>query len=170
MPIASIPGDLFVGRTEELEHLLQALRLTAEQHGRMDVLVGEPGIGKTRLADELCARARAQGVLVLSGRCLEDAGTPAYWPWAQAIEPYLESLKPKELAARLGPWAPLLATAFLAVRRILPTLKLFSTTSDKPEEIRFQLFEAATGLLVRASEENPVLWCSTTCTGRTSAR
>ena len=45
VPIASIPGDLFVGRAEELQHLTEALRLTAEQHGRMDVLVGEPGVG-----------------------------------------------------------------------------------------------------------------------------
>ena len=157
MAIGTIPADLFVGRSQELEHLREALRLACEGSGRMDLLVGEPGIGKTRLADELCSHARKQGVRVLAGRCLEDAGMPAYWPWAQAVEPYLASLKPKELAARLGPEASLVATAFPAIRRLMPTLKPYSTDSDRPDEVRFRLFEVVTDLLVRAAAEQPVL-------------
>jgi len=52
--------------------------------GRVVLLVGEPGIGKTRLADELAQRAVTRGVRVAWGRCWDGGGAPAFWPWVQA--------------------------------------------------------------------------------------
>ena len=51
------PGERFVGRDRELAQLGVALDKITAGHGRMFLLSGEPGIGKTRLADELSARA-----------------------------------------------------------------------------------------------------------------
>ena len=51
MAIGTKPEDLFVGRTEILENLSKALRRAAKGQGRLHMLVGEPGIGKTRLAE-----------------------------------------------------------------------------------------------------------------------
>ena len=50
-------------------------------HGGVVLLAGEPGIGKTRLAEELAAQATAREAYVLWGRCWEGEGAPAFWPW-----------------------------------------------------------------------------------------
>ena len=47
--------------------------------------VGEPGIGKTRLAQELAGVALAGGTTVAWGRCVESDGAPAFWPWRQLL-------------------------------------------------------------------------------------
>jgi len=49
--------------------------------GRMVMLAGEPGIGKTRIAQELSSFAESQGAKVFWGWCYEDEGAPPYWPW-----------------------------------------------------------------------------------------
>src|SRR5262249_4135805 len=71
----------FVGRTVELAALQAGLRDVATGHGRLFLVVGEAGIGKTRIVEELAAHARAVGAQVLFGRCREGEGAPACWPW-----------------------------------------------------------------------------------------
>jgi predicted ATPase len=61
----------FVGREAELAALTADLEAALAGRGGMVLLAGEPGIGKTRLAEELAAQARARGALVLWGRCWE---------------------------------------------------------------------------------------------------
>lgn len=68
------PGERFVGRERELALLGGALDNAIAGHGRMFVVSGEPGIGKTRLADEFSARAQARGIRVIWGRCWEGGG------------------------------------------------------------------------------------------------
>jgi hypothetical protein len=53
--------------------------------GALYLLVGEPGIGKTRLASELAARAADRQVRVSWGRCWEAGGAPAFWPWQEVL-------------------------------------------------------------------------------------
>ena len=71
----------FVGRQREMAELTAALDDALSGHGRMVMLVGEPGIGKTRTAQELAALAEEQGAQVFWGRCYEEQGAPPYWPW-----------------------------------------------------------------------------------------
>ena len=52
------------------------------------MLVGEPGIGKTRTTQELETYAKMRGAQVLWGRTHESAGAPPYWPWIQAGNQY----------------------------------------------------------------------------------
>ena len=52
------------------------------------MLVGEPGIGKTRTAQELETYARMRGAKVLWGRAHEASGAPPYWPWVQVGRAY----------------------------------------------------------------------------------
>jgi DNA-binding SARP family transcriptional activator len=59
----------FVGRKAELAELLHGLEDALAGRGRLLLLAGEPGIGKTRLTEELAARARSRGARVLVGRC-----------------------------------------------------------------------------------------------------
>ncbi len=75
----------FVGRGAELAELRAALDDAAAGRGRLLLISGEPGIGKTRLADEFNLIAASQGARVAWGRCWEGAGAPAYWAWIRLI-------------------------------------------------------------------------------------
>ena len=77
--------DLFVGREQELELLQEALADARDGRGRLVLLAGEPGIGKSRLADEFCRKESADAVSVAWGRCWELGGAPPYWPWSEAL-------------------------------------------------------------------------------------
>ena len=70
-------AELLVGRTAELEVFDQALAALGQGGARAIELVGEPGIGKTRTAEELATYARVRGAKVHWGRCHEGAGAPA---------------------------------------------------------------------------------------------
>ena len=64
----------FVGRQRELLLLVEGLERARAGEGSIVLLAGEPGIGKTRAAEELAAAAVASGTTVLWGRCLESEG------------------------------------------------------------------------------------------------
>ena len=85
------PGlGTFVGHQREMAELKATLEDALSGQGRLVMLVGEPGIGKTRTAQELASHAENLGVQVLWGRCLEEEGAPPYWPWVQPIRSYVE--------------------------------------------------------------------------------
>ncbi len=71
----------FVGRQRELADLKAALDDAIAGQGRLAMLVAEPGIGKTRTAQELASYAETRGTQVLWGRCYEEEGAPPCWPW-----------------------------------------------------------------------------------------
>ena len=81
--------DLFVGREREMAEIVAALDGAVEGRGGLVMLAGEPGIGKTRLTEELAAVAKERGALVTWGACYEDGSAPPYWPWTQAIRSLL---------------------------------------------------------------------------------
>ncbi len=82
-------SSTFVGRQQEMGELTAALEDAMSGRGRLVMLAGEPGIGKSRAAQEIGAYADLRGSRVLWGRCYEEQGTPAYWPWFQAIRAYV---------------------------------------------------------------------------------
>lgn len=88
-PVEQAP---FVGRVAALERLTAALAAAEAGRGSTVLLGGEAGIGKSRVAAELAARARHQGWLVLAGRCIDliGAGVP-YLPVAEAIRSLRDS-------------------------------------------------------------------------------
>jgi len=74
-----------VGRRSELGALRSWLDAARAGAGRLVLCSGEPGIGKTRLAQELAGLALAGGTPVAWGRCVEADGAPAFWPWRQVL-------------------------------------------------------------------------------------
>ena len=66
------------------------------------MVVGEPGIGKTRTMEEFTAHARERGARVLWGRCYEGEGAPPYGPFAEAIGEYATRIEVDELRADLS--------------------------------------------------------------------
>ena len=78
-------GPFLLGRDAELARLRDRLRLAAAGHGGAVVLTGEPGAGKTTVAEAVAHLASPAGVTVAWGRCPDAASTPAYWPWSQVL-------------------------------------------------------------------------------------
>jgi DNA-binding SARP family transcriptional activator len=151
---AAAAGGL-VGRERELGELLAALEDALAGRGRLVVLTGEPGIGKTRLAEELTARATARGGQVLVGRCWEAGGAPAYWPWVQSLRTYVRESEPAALRAAAGDRGGDLAQLVPELRRHVPGLP--EPAALEPDAARFALFDATAELLRNASRERPIV-------------
>jgi DNA-binding SARP family transcriptional activator len=145
----------FVGRDGELAELVGGLDAALAGSGRLVLIAGEPGIGKSRLAEALMEEARSRGAGVLAGRSWEAGGAPAYWPWIQALRAHLRDTEPDALRAQLGAGAGDLA-------QLLPELReQFGPLPEPPglegEGARFRLFEAVRSFLRGAADARPLV-------------
>jgi class 3 adenylate cyclase/DNA-binding NarL/FixJ family response regulator len=136
----ALPTDTFVGRQRELEELHGAFEQACAGHGRIVMLAGEPGIGKTRTAQELAVHATGREAAVLWGRCPEESGAPPYWPWVQVIRAALCDVD-LEFLAELGAAAADIAGIVPEIRDRLPGLEPSAPLGD-PAEARFRMFES----------------------------
>ena len=121
-PAAQVPAIAFVGRERELGELIAGLEDACAGRGRLFLLVGEPGIGKSRLAEELIAQAEARGTRVLIGRCWEAGGAPAYWPWTQSLSALAREVEPERLRGQLAQDGAELVRLVPELRERLPDL------------------------------------------------
>ncbi len=155
----------FVGRGHQLQEMRAALESALSGSGRLILLSGEAGIGKTRLAEELARDAQGRGFSVVWGRCWEGGGAPPYWPWVQILRNvvhHLDSdwLASTGLAARyIAEMIPelRLGLATLASSQSAPSLPSLPAVEDRPEQARFQLFDSISTLLRHAAAANPLL-------------
>ena len=145
----------FVGREAELQELLVGLEDAVAGRGRLFLLSGEPGIGKSRLADELVRSARARGARILIGRCWEAGGAPAYWPWVQSLRSYVRESDTAALRSQLGAGAAAVAQILPELREVLPGLP--EPPSLDSEGARFRLFDATVDFLRNASASRPIV-------------
>ncbi|MCH8061051.1 MAG: protein kinase [Chloroflexi bacterium] len=152
----SLAGGVFVGRQAEMGQLKAALEDALGGKGRMVTLVGEPGIGKTRTAQELATYAGLRGCQVLWGRCHESRGAPPYWPWIQVIRSYVREHEPQQIGTEMGSGAADIAEIVSDVRERLPGLQP-ATKLDDPEQARFRLFDSITAFLKSASGSKPLV-------------
>jgi DNA-binding SARP family transcriptional activator len=144
----------FVGRGAELAELEAGLEGAIAGRGRLFLLAGEPGIGKSRLAEELARRARGRGARVLVGRCWEAGGAPAYWPWVQSLRAYVRESDPATLRAQLGAGAADLAQIVPELRERFPDLP---DAARESEGARFRLFDATADFVRNASGQQPIV-------------
>lgn len=147
---------VFVGRERELHELALGLDEAVAGSGRVFLLAGEPGIGKSRLADEFASAARRRGVTVLWGRCWEAGGAPAYWPWVESIRAYIRACDRTTLVGQLGPGGVDLVQLFPDLRELVGEGSPDVVTD--PDTARFRLFESMSSFLVRASEASPLVF------------
>jgi len=145
----------FVGRTRELAALSAGLEDAFAGRGRLFVIGGEPGIGKSRLAAELAIQARARGARGLWGRCWEAGGAPAYWPWVQSLRGYMRDCGPQDLRALIGRGAPYLVQLLPELSEEFPDVPALPVLD--PEALRFHLFDAAGAFLKRAARVQPLV-------------
>src|SRR4051795_1769650 len=107
-----------VGRAPELSAVDRLLAQVGAGRSAALELVGEPGIGKTRLLAELAARADARGYLVLSGRAGELELDLPFWVFVDALDEYVQSLDPHRLDTLDGDVRAELATVFPSLARL----------------------------------------------------
>jgi len=152
-PLVPAHAEPFVGRDREMAEATRAL--TAALHGQRQLLLlaGEPGIGKTRLAETLSHEARQQGADVFWGRCYEWEGAPPYWPWVELLRACVDSLDNETLVRRAGSGASMLAQILPSLTTRLPGLPPLPLIDR--EEARFQLFDAVTRFIQLAAGEKP---------------
>jgi DNA-binding SARP family transcriptional activator len=148
-------AGVFVGRIWELEALEAGLDDAFAGRGRLFLAVGEPGIGKSRLADEFASRAKQRAALVLWGRCWEGDGASTYWPWVQALRSYIRARDPDVLRTVIGPRAPELAQLVPDLEELIPELN--STRPLDPDSTRFELFDSVTTFVRNAAGEQTLV-------------
>jgi DNA-binding SARP family transcriptional activator len=153
-PAPETGRSVLVGRERELAELVAGLDDAFAARGRLFLVGGEPGIGKSRLAEELIAHAGARGARVLVGRCWEAGGAPAYWPWDQALRPHLRDTNRTALRAQLGDAGADVAAVLPEVRDLLPDLP--PPTALDSEGARFRLLESVASFLRNAASATPL--------------
>jgi class 3 adenylate cyclase/DNA polymerase III delta prime subunit len=152
---AAQAGGVVVGREKEVAQLREALDKAFSGQPRLLLLSGEPGIGKTRLAELVASLAELRGAAVLWGRCDPTGETPTYWPWTQILRDQSERLGTAGLHEDLGSGAD-------PVSRLLPQSKERQTDVGTPNDAdagqaRFRLFDDVTRSLRNASLRRPLV-------------
>lgn len=144
-----------LGRAAEVAALDGALRDARIGRGSLHLIVGEPGIGKTRLAREIADRATGAGGVVVWGRCWEAGGAPPLWPWTEAMRALRDHARAKEAIASLGDDAARLGEL---VPSVAPQGRGRVVEHESADAARFRTFDAARRFLrAIASPEAPVV-------------
>jgi eukaryotic-like serine/threonine-protein kinase len=154
-PLDRLAGGVFVGRDRELDELKDVLEPALAGRGGAILVEGEPGIGKSRLVEELVTYARVRGAQTLSAACHEADGMPAYWPFARAIRGYIREADPVGLAWQLGSDGPELARLVPELRERVPAIGPAEPIED--EAARFRFYEAVAAFLAGLARSRPLL-------------
>ena len=155
-PPARQRARAFVGRDAELAELVAALDGAIDGRGRLVLVSGEPGIGKSRLADALIEAAREREARTLVGRCWEAGGAPAYWPWIQVLRAAMAETAEAALRDQLGTGAANLAQLLPELRERIPEL-VEPLPPLEGEGARFRLFDATLSYLHAAGQACPLV-------------
>ena len=145
---------LFVGRNAELRQLVAGLERALEGRGGMFLLSGEPGIGKTRVAEQLALEAQKRGAAVHWGRSTLAEGAPPYWPWVHILRSVLRDVGDTEFRRLAG-------SALSRTLQVVPDLgghfPDVTPTSIDDEQSRFGIYDSVTRLLLDAAGARPIV-------------
>ena len=136
-----------IGRTSEIEKLRHALDTVGGGLGRVVVIVGEAGVGKSSLVASAAAEARERGARVLLGRCYESQQILPFGPWVDALRGGGVS----QDAATFGELPPVWRAE---LSRLLPEAS--ATHLPAPSDDLLRLFESVTQLIERLASHGPV--------------
>ena len=145
----------FVGREEERAELRRLLDRTAQGRGTLVMIGGEPGVGKTRLAEELAAEARQKNMLILTGHCYEMEGAPPYIPFVEVLEAAARVVPRDNLREALGDSAPEVAKLMPELRRLFPDIP--ASPELPPEQERRSLFNGMREFVARIGRAQPLV-------------
>jgi tetratricopeptide (TPR) repeat protein len=147
------PSEAFVGRSAEIETLRGRLDDARRGRGSLCLVGGEPGIGKTRLAEEVADHAAQTGVRVLRGACWAGDGSPSLWPWIQVLRNYGRDPGAAAVIVGTGPAEDL--------ARLVP--EVFSAPSQPTDQAldldqqQFRVFDSLATVLRKAGDARPLM-------------
>jgi DNA-binding SARP family transcriptional activator len=150
---AELSSRPLIGREPQVAQLDAALRQAVAGRGRLALISGEAGIGKTRLAEELHRLAVQRGAAVLWGRCHEGEGAPAFWPWIQVLRGVGATLSPAEVE-------PLVAPARTVLAPLVPEWGVPGAAPSQhgdPDRGRAQLHQAVVTVIRGAAAVRPAV-------------
>jgi tetratricopeptide (TPR) repeat protein len=145
--------DGLVGREKELAELVPVLERALSGNAALVLIGGEPGIGKTVLADALAAHAHRRG-RVVAGRCWEAGGAPPYWPWVQALREYVRESDVHALREQIGRGGADLTAILPELGELLPDLA--APPTPESDGARFRLFDSIASFLRNAASYQPL--------------
>ncbi len=145
--LGSLPSAPLIGRTDELRRILTLVEAVAGGHGKLIVLAGEPGVGKTRLAQEITLNIRNQGFFIAPGRCYEPQGAVPYYPFIDALASAYSAASSAVRAQVPKNWPEL--------ARLLPSLGT-PRIGDSVSHDQHRLYWEVTGFLQALAAENPL--------------
>src|SRR2546423_3396999 len=134
------PPAAIIGRQRELTLVMN--QYEAARHGQVHVVLlgGDPGIGKTRLLDEIARQTAQDGATILRGGASEAEGMPPYLPFVEALGRYIQTSPLDLLRAQVAAAPQVLATVLPELITRLGELPSFAPLP--PEQTRFRLYEA----------------------------
>jgi predicted ATPase len=156
-PRGSATGETqrpFVGRAAVLAELAHALADASAGRGRIALLTGEPGIGKTHTAERLAEIAAERSARVLTGWASSQPGAPPYWLWVRVLRGLADALDDAALRSRLR-------AASAEIARLLPELRArvpeLAAPDDRADTSPFRLFAAVAAFLHEATRAQPLV-------------
>jgi DNA-binding SARP family transcriptional activator len=146
-----------VGRRAEMERLQRRWKQASQGQGGLVLVTGEPGIGKTRLTEEIAGLVERSGGTVFWGHCFEGDWTPPYGAFAEVVEAMLASGDLEGLRADIDGPGPTLTQIVPGLRTAFPELP--AVVALQPGEERFRLLDALAKLFLARSRRAPLLVC-----------
>ena len=146
---------VFVGREAELRQLQSAFDAATSGQGSLTMVVGEPGIGKTALCEQLATYVSLRNGRALVGHCYEEGSLSLpYLAFVEALRAYAQTCDVSRLREELGSGAPDVARIVSEIRE---RLRIEPRPKGDPEEERYRLLEAVSDFLGSAAVAKPLL-------------
>jgi len=146
--LGALPSGLIVAREAELKRALSSIDAVDRGRGRLLLLTGEPGVGKTRLAQEITLNLRNRDFFVAAGSSYEARMSSAYYPWVDVLST-LYRLAAPNLRSQVAQRFPYLA-------KLLPNENLQTPATGDGQEEQDRLFWSVTGFLQALAETRPL--------------
>ena len=143
----------YVGRKAERAEVRRLLEQAVAGRGGLVLVGGEPGVGKTRMAEEVLVEARQRGCLAITGHCYEMEGTPPFIPFVEMVERSARIVPRAAFREALGDAAAEVARLVPELRQLFPDLP--APVELPPEQQRRYLFNNFLGFLERAARATP---------------
>ena len=143
-----------IGRGAQIDALRKVLAQASEGNGRVALIVGEAGVGKSRLLRAMTDEARAQGFFVLQGACFEAERSIPYAPLLDLVRLFASTAPPAVVAHVLRPAANDLVSIFPELQPLLP--EATPSASVDPESDRRRLFHVLAQAITVLARTQPV--------------
>jgi predicted ATPase/DNA-binding CsgD family transcriptional regulator len=149
----SVISPILIGRTRQFDLITQRLKESRGRAGTVIVISGEAGIGKSRLVHETETYARAQGLTIFQGICLEQDRALAYAPFLDLLRTFILTLSPSQIKQEFKTSAKEIVELLPELESLLPRSP--SSSPSDPESEKHRLFQFLTQFFVhRLSKPN----------------